>query len=255
MTKAYYDDLAPYYKLMYQDWEASVQRQAEILDGVIKEYFERPIRTVMDAASGIGTQSIGLAERGYAVTASGISEAEMTQARAEAEKRGLDLEFRLADMRNLWAIHHQQFDLVIALDNAVPHLLSDEEILRAFEQFYRCALPGGGCLISVRDYAGMELGGDRLYPRHVHKTETGRLVLFDHWTFAGDIYDMTTYIVTDDGQPTAPTQVIRGGRYYCVSVDRLEALLSQAGFNEVTTLRDRYFQPLLVGVKTEVSTY
>jgi hypothetical protein len=53
---------------------------------------------------------------------------------------------------------------VIACDSAVPHLLSDADILLAFEQFHRCTRPGGVCVISVGDYAAMEPGGTRTIP-------------------------------------------------------------------------------------------
>ena len=70
---AYYDRLAPYYPYLYQDWEAGVARQAAQLDTVIRECFGPRARTVLDAACGIGTQCLGLAGLGYAVSASDIS--------------------------------------------------------------------------------------------------------------------------------------------------------------------------------------
>jgi len=73
--------------------------------------------------------------------------------------------------------------------------------------------------------------------------------VFDLWEFEGEYYNFTTYIVEDNGQPTANTHVIRGGWYYCVTVAQLETLLKQAGFARVMTLRERYYQPLLVGCK------
>ena len=141
MTEAYYNSLAPYYKLIYADWEASVQRQASALDGIIREFFGENVHHILDAACGIGTQSIGLAQVGHTVIASDISSAAIEHARTEASTRGLSIEFRLADMRQLWQVHQRQFDVVIACDNAVPHLLSDDDILQAFEQFYQCTVP------------------------------------------------------------------------------------------------------------------
>ena len=249
LNQTYYDGLAPYYKLIYPDWDTSITRQATALDDVIREFFGQGVHHVLDAACGIGTQSIGLAQLGYTITASDISPAEIEQARAETMKRGLSIEFRVADMRQLHQVHQNQFDLVIACDNAVPHLSSEDEIRHTFEQFYRCTTSNGGCLISVRDYANMERGGRRLYPRLAHETADGRIVIFDLWDFAGDYYDITTYVVEDKNQPTAPAQVIRGGRYYCVTITTLEQILAQVGFKQITTLRDRFFQPLIIGKK------
>jgi SAM-dependent methyltransferase len=252
--EGYYDKLASYYKLMYQDWNASVERHGIVLDEVIREFFGEDTKRILDAACGIGTQSIGLAKRGYLVTGSDISNGAIVEARTEATNRGLPIEFQVADMRRLVDNFPHPFDLVVACDNAIPHLLSDDDIQQVFEQFNQCTTSSGGCIISVRDYAVMERIGVRIYPRTVHETNDGRVILFDSWTFEGDFYDMTTYVVEDNGGPAAVAHVIRGGRYYCVSIATLEILLVRAGFQRVTTLRDRFFQPLIVGMKSQPSS-
>jgi len=247
--EAFYDRLAPYYRWLYADWDASVVRHASLLDAVIREVCGPHVQQILDAACGIGTQTLGLAELGYRLAASDISSAEIEQARAEANRRGLSIDFCVADMRQLWQVHQRQFDVIIACDNAIPHLLSDAEILLAFEQFYRCTVSGGGCIISVRDYATMERDGRQFYPRLIHDTDKGRMVLFDVWEFEGDYYDLTTYVIEDAGQDLAQTHVIRGGRYYCVTTERLDRLFRQAGFIEVRTLKERFYQPLIVALK------
>ena len=245
----FYNDLASFYHLLYPDWEASAAEQAAALDSIIRDYCGADVRTILDAACGIGTQSLGLAARGYQVTASDISPEAVARARTAAAQHGLSLTVHVADMRTLQQVHQHQFDVVVACDNAIPHLLSDADILEALRQFYQCTRPGGGCILSVRDYAAMQRGGVQFVPRLTHVTPQGRIVLFDIWLFDGACYDMTTYIVEDTGQTTARTRVIRGGRYYCVTIANLEALMAQAGFTQVTTLRDRFFQPVLIGRK------
>jgi SAM-dependent methyltransferase len=245
----FYNDLTPFYHLLYPDWEASAAEQVAALDSIIRDYCGADVQTVLDAACGIGTQSLGLAARGYQVTASDISPEAVARTRAAAAQRGLALAVRVADIRTLRQVHQQQFDVVLACDNAMPHLLSDAALLEGLRQFSQCIRPGGGCILSVRDYAALPREGVQFVPRLTHATPEGRTVLFDIWVFDGDCYDMTTYIVEDIGQPTARTHVIRGGRYYCVTIATLEALMAQAGLTHVTTLRDRFFQPVLVGRK------
>lgn len=251
MTETYYNSLAPYYTLIYPNWDASVQLQAEALDGVIRDFMGENPKTVLDVACGIGTQSIGLAKLGYQVTASDLSSAEIEQAQQEALRYGVQIDFQVADMRRVWETFQRQFDVVIACDNSVPHLLCDGDILLAFKQFYRCTKAGGGCIITVRDYAQLEKKDQQkqIVPRLVHQTGHGQIVMFDVWDFNGSYYDMTTYLVDDVGKPEAITQVLRGGKYYCVEIPTLERLFQEAGFQEVTTLRDRFFQPLLLAKK------
>ena len=249
MIAAFYDQLAPYYTFLYADWEASVTRQSAALDGIIHEFFGPTARTLLDAACGVGTQIIGLAALGYTITASDISPAEVERARDLARQRNLAIDFRVADMRTLRTVIPETFDVIIACDTAVPHLLTDNDILRAFQQFYGCTTSRGGCIISVRDYTDLERGGRQIHPRLVHDIPGGRLLMFDVWDFDGDYYDLTIYAVEDHGLAEAVTHVIRGGRYYCVTIAQLEQLLKEAGFQQVITLHDRFFQPVLVGIK------
>jgi len=74
-TAAFYDALTPFYHLIYPDWHASIARQAQALDSIIRSAGGSKLRTVLDAACGIGTQSLGLAALGYEVTASDLSPA------------------------------------------------------------------------------------------------------------------------------------------------------------------------------------
>ncbi len=250
MTNQFYDALAPYYKYIYQDWEASVERQAKILDGIITEFARIPARTVLDAACGIGTQSLGLARLGYVVSASDISAGEVEKAREEAVRKGLAIDFQVADMRQVGQVFAGEFDVVLACDNSVPHLLNDEDLLAAFKEFHRCTKAGGVCLVSVRDYDQMERqDGQKMFPRTIHAVEGGQLVMFDVWDFSGDQYEITTYVIEDKGGDQAVTHVLHGGRYYCVGIATLEQLMLKAGFQEVTVLRERFFQPLLVAIK------
>ena len=114
MIESYYNQLAPYYRYLFRDWEKSVPWHGQVLNEVIQEFFGPHVERVLDAACGIGTQCIGLAQLGYKLTASDISTAELDLARQEAAKRSLSLEFVLADMRELRKAHQGVFDLVIA---------------------------------------------------------------------------------------------------------------------------------------------
>lgn len=251
MIKNYYDDLASYYKFIYPDWDRSVQRQAEMLESVLREYSGKNTETILDVSCGIGTQSIGLAELGYKVTACDLSSSEISIAQEEAIKRGVDIDFYVGDMRKVWDTFQRQYDVIISCDNSVPHLLSDEDILTAFQQFFRCTTPGGVCVLSVRDYEKMERNNTQIFmnPRLVHQVGNEQIVLFDVWKFDGDYYEITTYIIHDTGDAEVKTHVAHGGKYYCVKISTLDNLLHKAGYVEIHTLYDRFFQPLLVAKK------
>ncbi len=119
MTADFYDQLAPYFHLIFEDWQASMDRQGKWLDAFIRT--EWPSARTVLAAAGIGTQALALAARGYRVTGSDISSAALARSRQEAALRGLELTTVAADLRTL-SRTHGEFDLVIACDNAALSL-------------------------------------------------------------------------------------------------------------------------------------
>ena len=137
--------------------------------------------------------------------------------------------------------------MVISCDNAVPHLLTDDDILQAFQQFYKCVRPGGGVLITVRDYEKEER--QTQIKSEKTRVENGkRYILFQVWEFEGEIYEMSMYVVEDDRNATCQTQVMRA-KYYAVGTTRLLALLQGAGFEDVKRVDGAYYQPVLVGTR------
>ena len=251
MTESAYDALAPFYHLLFPDWDVSMARQAAALDGIIRQRWGAGVRTVLDAACGIGTQALGLAARGYQVTASDLSQAEVERARREAALRGLSLDFAVADMRAAFAAHgRRQFDLVVACDNSVPHLLTDDDLRQAFGQFHACLRPGGGCLLTVRDYDQEERGGVQITPAAFRVDPDGvRRLVFQVWEFDGPHYDFTLYLIEDRVGTEAVTHTLRS-RYYAVGADRLLSLMAEAGFEDVARLDGVFYQPVLVGTKS-----
>src|SRR5512138_3601297 len=152
----FYDKLAPFYHLIFENWERSIERQGTALDSIIRSAARPGARSVLDVACGIGTQTLALAARGYDVTASDISTGAVPRARTEAARRKLSVQFSIADMRIAHKHYGRSFDVVLCADNSLPHVLADDEILQTLEQFFACTSPGGVCIVSVRDYAALE---------------------------------------------------------------------------------------------------
>ena len=248
MTQQFYDELAPFYHLIFPDWEKSIEKQSAILDKLIKQEWGSSINMVLDVSCGIGTQAIGLAKLGYTVTASDLSPKEVSRAKSEANKRGLQIDFSVADMRETFAHHQKEYDLIISCDNSVPHLLSDEEIFKAFKEFYRSVKRGGGCLLTVRDYDLEERSGTQIKPYGIRVENGIKYLIFQVWEFDGQIYDLSMYFIRDEGRSQGTANIFRS-KYYAVSPHRLVGLLKEAGFRQVKRIDGEFYQPVIVGTK------
>jgi 2-polyprenyl-3-methyl-5-hydroxy-6-metoxy-1,4-benzoquinol methylase len=80
-----------------------------------------------------------------------LSPREIARAAEETETRGLEIQYSICDMRAAFQHHGGGFDLAISCDNSITHLLTDADFVLALEQMHACG-PGGGCLLTVRDY-------------------------------------------------------------------------------------------------------
>ncbi len=247
MVTDFYDRLSPFYHLIFQDWEESIEWQGKVFDELIRNEWG-DVTTILDVACGIGTQSLGLAGKGYRVTGSDLSASAIHRAKREARERKLSIDFSVADMREAFSHHRSTFDILLACDNAIPHLLSDAEILRACEQFYQCLRPDGGCIITLRDYDRFERSGTRVEPYGMKIIDGVKHIIFQVWEFKGMVYDLAMYFISDDGSTRGETRIFRT-QYYSVSVDRVVSLMESVGFRDVQRNDDVFYQPVITARK------
>jgi len=124
IVQNFYDSPATDYDKLFYDWSSSVKEQAAMLDSLFASYgFDRSAK-ILDCACGIGTQAIGPLKLGYRVSASDISERELEEAAKRAQ--GISgISFMRADFRELSSVFRERFDIVMAMDNALPHMLTE----------------------------------------------------------------------------------------------------------------------------------
>jgi len=198
ITQTFYDRLAPQYDKLFQDWQSATREQAVILDRLFRENGFDTSAEILDCACGIGTQAIGLAALGYSVTASDISGGALAEAKARAAGRHAAIRFERADFRALSETFSTPFDIVICMDNALPHMRTAQELRSAAESIAGQLAPGGLFVASIRDYDALLAEKPPYSPPYIHQTDKGRRVSFQTWTWNGDLYRLTQYIIDDE---------------------------------------------------------
>jgi SAM-dependent methyltransferase len=247
---AFYDDLAPLYHLVYEDWETTLARQGGALASLIAEHWGPGAHTVLDAALGIGTQSLGLLARGFRVTGSDLSPGAVARARREAIARGLPLVSLVADFRAL-PVRSGSFDVVLLCDNPLPHLDGEAEIQSALAECLRVVRRGGGCLVSMRDYGPPPPAGTVEVRPYGERIWAGRRYhLRQVWTWHGRRYDLAFEITPEDGAGVGAT--VLKTSYLAIPVAQVAGLMRTVGFENVSRVDGRFFQPVLVGTRPPV---
>lgn len=250
-TGRFYDGLADTYHALYPDWQKEVRDQARALTKLLGN--PPPGSAIADTACGIGTQLLGLAQAGYAMFGSDLSRAAVHRAQTECVKRGVVAGVVVADMQALpW--RDASMDAAICADNAIPHLLTDDEATGAFAELRRVLRPGAPLAVTIRDYDAALRERPVSTPLQVmHSPELGQMITFQVWTWrgAGDIYDLEHFQLSPEDDDEWKTSR-RTATYRAYTRDHLRELATRAGLARARWLspqRAEYFQHVMIAAR------
>jgi 2-polyprenyl-3-methyl-5-hydroxy-6-metoxy-1,4-benzoquinol methylase len=248
----FYDDLSGGYHLLFEDWRQTVVRQGEVLDRLLGECLGPGPHSLLDCCCGIGTQAIGLALRGHRVRGTDLSPQAIERAPKEAASFGVSIPFGVADVRTLGEQVSDTFDAVLACDNALPHLLTDEDLQQAVNNMAARLRPGGLFVASTRDYDELARQRQKATQPRVFDEPAGRRIVFQvwDWTADGRSYQLNQYIVRGSGDAWQTTRFTTW--YRALQREELSAALRRAGLEQISWHRPEdcgWYQPVVTARK------
>jgi glycine/sarcosine N-methyltransferase len=231
---SFYNELAEHYHLIYEDWDRSIERQASVLGPLLEGWVGPAPLKVLDCACGIGTQTIGLARLGHNVVASDVSAAAIRRAESETSSRGLKVKFHVADMRNLSALPESDFDVVLAGDNSLPHLLSDDDLRQALKDVAALLCPKGVLMATIRDYDNL-LHTRPAFRGPTFYSENGRRrIVHQVWDWHGNEYMVHLHLAWEADSSWVTKHYVT--RYRALKRDELSESLDKCGFCRIEWL-------------------
>lgn len=243
----FYEALAEYYHLIFEDWDRSIERQAGILNPLIVKGTGRCSVNLLDCACGIGTQAIGFAQGGHRVVACDSSPAAVNRAKREATKRHLDISFSVSDMTSLGEIPRSDFNVVAALDNALPHL-TFSQVRKAVRVISSKLEPHGLFIASIRDYDNLILQRPTVQGPVFYGKGGERRIVHQVWDWIDEEkYTVHLYITTQSGENWIAHHFT--AEYRCLLRSELESALISAGFERVQWLMPEesgFYQPIVL---------
>jgi 2-polyprenyl-3-methyl-5-hydroxy-6-metoxy-1,4-benzoquinol methylase len=246
-VSGFYDDLAPYYHLIFEDWDSSIERQAGPLNSLLETHLGAGPLRLLDCACGIGTQAIGFARHGHRVVGSDISSSAVDRARREAALRQLDISFHVSDMTSLAEMQDRRFDVVAALDNALPHLTA-AQIKVAMRAMGAALRPGGLFLASTRDYDALIVERPTVQGPAFYGEQEERRIVHQVWDWIDrERYTLHMYITRRANGRWDSCHFVSG--YRCLLRAELSRALEEAGFEEIrwlTPSESGFYQPVVI---------
>lgn len=246
-TNEFYDAIAEYYPMLYRDWEAQLEREGLGLRAIFRN---KGVLRVLDAACGIGTQTIPLCELGYEVVAVDPSPVMLKKMYEKAEARNISDKLTIARARfnELPDVVEGPFDGIVCKGNALPHLLTDEDIETALYIFYELLRPGGVVVIGMRDFEPFMEHRPRFLPGHAHYNEDNNteFITFDIWEWDdGPPVIATQNLFIIEGESRNYVTIKRSVRFRPLSTDEVKVVLLELGYEDIIEHPDRNEQVLV----------
>ncbi len=232
----FYSGFAEKYDI-FMSWDKRIGRERRFFKYLLDS---NKVDTVLDCFCGTGFHVAMLTEMGYKVDGIDISPDMVGKAKINLEKRGLDANIRVCDVKDLNT--EKQYNCVLSMGNSLPHEFGDENLLKALTKMYEALEPGGICVIQMENYDRLYQDRERFIPSIYRRTDNGAEVFI----FAIDYYDEKVVfnilsLIEKDGRP--PQFDVDVVEYDPIGMDRLKKLIEKAGFGEMTFYEDFRMTP------------
>jgi SAM-dependent methyltransferase len=224
---SFYNRFASSYHLFFRDLEESMQQEGNWLEAILRP---AGVRTVLDAGCGTGRQSIPLAKRGFAVIAADPSGPMLEIARAEAARRRLHVDFLQCGFVDLPACAGHRFDAVISMGNSLCNLESPLHVKDALGALHACCVPGGTCILGMKDFDRVRQERRRIHTHRVVDTPAGTQVLIELWTYDDPVLVSTAFVLTESRTRGDWKADVAATHEYMLGRQELWTLAHGAGF-------------------------
>ncbi len=229
----FYNQLAADYDRMTR-FEDRIESEQKILAQWKTRY---GFSSALDAACGTGMHAIILSRLGVQTTGADPSEGMLAQARRNAERARVTVNWvslPFAELSSGFAA--SSFDVVFCLGNSIPHLLGDDELRRAFDNFYAVLRPDGILIVQLLNYSRIF---EKLQ-RVVGINEWGATTFVRFYDFLDE--DMVRFnILTITREQGKLNHNLRETVLKGYQLTGLEKALRKAGFNSIEAYGDMSF--------------
>ncbi len=192
------------------------------------------VNKILDAACGTGMHAIALAQHGFRVSGTDLSEPMIARARQNAQEARTEARFETAGFGSLARVFGEgSFDCILCLGNSLPHLLTSKDQREALNDFAACLRQGGLLLIQNRNFDGVLARQERWMDPQSHQENQGEWIFLRFYDFQADGH-LNFNIVTLSRQPGEPWQQrVTSSQLYPLRQVEMSALLQAGGFSDV----------------------
>lgn len=225
----FYEDFAEKYDRLVS-LENRIKRESPFYK---KLFIENNIETILDCACGTGQHVILFRKMGYKVKGSDISPSMIRKAKTNLKNLDLKIPIKISDFRNLTKVWNEKFDAVICVGNSLPHLFSNDDILKALGEMSKLLNEKGILILGQRNFEKLVKFQTRFFPISFRDDEIFFYVL--------DYFPKKIVFNVIDLEINTKKFTVYSTEYNPLKKDVLVNFLEKTGFTIVQFYQDHQF--------------
>ncbi len=222
----------------FVDWEGRLAQEMPFFEKLLAEH---SVRRVLDVACGTGHHTIALAQRGYEVLGSDVSEGMVSQARQNAAVVGVTATFLQAGFGELAGSVKEPYDALLCLGNSLPSLLSEDALNGALADMAGVLAPGGLLVVQNLNYDRVWPQRERFMPLQTYHQGDEEWLFFRFVDFNPETLTFNMVILHKNGAAWSYRAHVTELRP--IFRDDVERLLERPGFTSMDFYGDYRFSP------------
>ena len=219
-----YDNFAYLYDELMNDFD--YEQWFEYIKEIFTRYNKGP-KDILEMACGTGSLSYYIGKEGYKLTCFDLSE-EMLSMAYEKLKRLKNVKILRQDMINFYV--NKKFDAVISICDSINYILDEDDLLKTFTNVYNHLNDDGIFIFDINSYYKLkEVIGNNIF---VEDRDNIYYTWQNYYDDEKDICEFyLTFFYSEDGENFVRFDEKHLEKAY--KPDKIEALLKEAGFNNV----------------------
>jgi SAM-dependent methyltransferase len=221
----------------FSSWDRRTRKERRFFKYTLDTHM---VDTVLDCFCGTGFHIAMLSEMGYEIDGIDISPDMVRKAKENLNVKGLNADIRVHDVKALAT--EKKYDCVLSMGNSLPHEFGDKNLSKAMKNMYDALNPGGICIIHMENYDRLYEDRERFIPSVYRRgTDSGEVFIFAiDYSDAKVVFNILS-IIEKAGTPKFNVDVVE---YNPIWIKKLDSLILESGFREITLYEDFRMTPL-----------
>jgi SAM-dependent methyltransferase len=232
----FFDRLSDSYDQMIS-WPTRIGAEGAFFKKLVTDY---KLRSSLDVACSTGFHVILCRRLGLDAVGLDASPRMIEKARANSITCGVTVDYILGDVANLSKRFSEGFDIITCMGDTIPHFKSKKDVLRAFDEIYKCLSPGGLFVLHNRNYDFIMKAFERFMPPTGSRNGMEETLFFRMLDFQEKVvnFNVVKFHRRENRWDTATetTEI-----YPCYKSD-LESMLKTVGFKKLESYKNFSFE-------------